>query len=424
MISDPAIRYSILFVALLVRCPAFAQEEFVPADRAMDVAAKHRDVPQDDIWWTVPGEQMRWMHLNAHQLFPTVNVYRRGEVRKLDYALSEDIANAPVETPDGTLTFREFLDTNHSTAMGVVILHHGKIAFEHYPRMSVQQKPIYWSVAKVMPATILRIMEERGEVDVSKPIEHYIKDLSNSAFAGITVRNILDMASGLDCQDEYDDRQSCYYQYSMAIGDGFREGNAPDNPYDFLKTLDVASHAEQGTRFSYSGVNTFLLGWLIEELTGYPFQDVFTKEVWSHIGAEADASFIAYRYGIPLAHGGFLANMRDLARFGLLFTPSWREVSGQRIVSAEHIEFLENAGNPALLVNAGAGSNGVKHNIYQWDSIHENGDFYKGGWGGQGLLVNPHRDVVAVFTSYFKKDYSEVPLEPVIMTVLDEVYGE
>ena len=35
------------------------------------------------------------------------------------------------------------------------------------------------------------------------------------------------MSTGLDCQDEYQDRQSCYYQYSMAIGDGFREEDAP-----------------------------------------------------------------------------------------------------------------------------------------------------------------------------------------------------
>jgi len=42
------------------------------------------------------------------------------------------------------------------------------------------------------------------------------------------------------------------------------------------------------------------LSWLVEEVTGYPFQDLVTKEIWHHIGAESDASFIAYRYGIPL----------------------------------------------------------------------------------------------------------------------------
>ena len=391
-----------------------------------EVQAYQRQVPDDDIWWVVRGEQMRWMHLNAHQIFPTVNVYRRGAVRELDVAINPAIGESEIETPSGPLSFDDYLSSEHSTAMGLVVLHRGRVAYERYPRMKPYEKPIYWSVAKVMPATLLRIMEERGDVDVSKPIEYYISDLAKSDFAGITVRNILDMASGLDCQDEYENRQSCYYQYSMAIGDGFREGDAPDNPYDFLKTLRVTRHAEQGELFSYSGVNTFILGWLVEELTGDPFQDVFTREIWQHLGAEADASFVAYRYGIPLAHGGFLSNLRDLARFGLLFTPSWETVAEQQIISDAHVDFIANDGNPALLQNAGVPPvdvSGVRHNIYQWDAIHANGNFFKGGWGGQGLLVNPDRDLVAVFVSYFKEDFSEVPLERAVFQVLDDVYG-
>jgi CubicO group peptidase (beta-lactamase class C family) len=408
---------------------AIAEEDsdFQPVTSMDAIQENHRKVPDDDIWWAVRGEQMRWMHLNAHQLFPTVNVYRSGPVRPLEEVPMRSVGETIIETKAGTMTFDDFLVSDHSTAMGVVVLHKGKIVFERYPRMRQHEKPIYWSVAKVMPATILRIMEERGEVDVSKPIEHYIADLAESDFAGITVRNILDMATGLDCHDEYDNRQSCYYQYSMAIGDGFREGDAPDNPYDFLRTLKVTKHAEQGTRFSYSGVNTFILAWLVEELAGQAFQDVFTKEVWQFIGAESDASYVAYRYGIPLTHGGFLSNMRDLARFGLLFTPSYRVVSYRKVISDEHIEFISSAGNPELLANAGVppvGVSGIKHNIYQWDRVYANGNFYKGGWGGQGLIVNPERDLVAVFTSFFKEDYSELELEPVIFEVLEQNFGK
>jgi CubicO group peptidase (beta-lactamase class C family) len=392
-----------------------------------EIQARQRKVPDDDIWWNVRGEQMRWMHLNAHQLFPTVNVYRKGPVRILETDLIPAIGQTEVSLDAGTLTFDEFLASEYSTAMGVVVLHEGKIVFERYPRMREFEKPIYWSVAKVMPATVLRIMEERGEVDVGKAIEEYIPDLAASDFAGITVRNILDMATGLDCQDEYEDRQSCYYQYSMAIGDGFREGDAPDNPYDFLKSLKVTKHAKQGTQFSYSGVNTFILAWLVEELTDRPFQDVFTEEIWQYVGAESDASFIAYRYGIPLTHGGFLSNMRDLARFGLLFTPSFGVVSDRQVISDSHIEFIRSAGDPDLLANAGVPPvevSGIKHNIYQWDRIHANGTFYKGGWGGQGLLVNPEQDLVAVFTSYFNEDFSEEDLEPVLFDVLERNFGD
>ena len=48
----------------------------------------------------------------------------------------------------------------------------------------------------------------------------------------------------------------------------------------------------------------------------------------------------------------------------------------------------------------------------------------QGGWGGQGLVVNPEKDVVAVFTSYFKDDYSEVSLQDAVMQVLNETFND
>ena len=214
----------------------------------------------------------------------------------------------------------------------------------------------------------------------------------------------------------------------MSIGDGFRTDAAPHNPYDFAATYQAKKDADPGHKFSYSGLNTFILGWLVEEITNMPFQDAFTKEIWSQIGAEADAAYIAPRYGIPVTHGGFVSKMRDLARFGLLFTPSYQVVSSKRIISDDHIDLIRNGGDPALLRNAGVpflAEAGIKHNVYQWDAVFENDNFYKGGWAGQGLIINPTRDTVAVFTSYFKDDqYSEVKVEGKLFEVLDGVFGQ
>ena len=399
--------------------PGIAEQRYANFESAYtpaEIQRRQRLVPIDDIWWTVTGEQMGWMHKNVHQLFPTVNVYRDGPVSKLAVEPNASIGDYEISTASGAMSFSDFLGSRHTTAMGVVILHRGRIVYQHYPRMQPYEKPIYWSVAKVLPATLIRIYEERGLVDVSRPIQSYLPELAGSDIAKISIRNILDMATGLDCQDEYENRQSCYYQYSIAIGDGFREAPAPDNPYDFLKTLRVSKHAEPGQKFSYSGLNTFVLAWLLEKLTGEPFQDIFTREIWQLIGAEADASYLAYRYGIPLTHGGFLSNMRDLARFGLLFTPSYGIVSDTKIISDKHIDFLFNKANPNLVRGDGS------HNIYQWDYVDRQGFLFKGGWGGQGLLVNPTLDLVAVFTSYFKEDYSQQDLRAAVFEVIRGVY--
>ena len=121
--------------------------------------------------------------------------------------------------------------------MGVVILHRGDMVFEHYPRQQPHDKPMFWSVTKVLVSTLMAILEERGEVDVSLPVDHYMPDLEDTAYAGVSVRAVLDMASGVDCGDEYVDQSSCYYRYSAAIGEGYRGPDAADNPYEFVAGL-------------------------------------------------------------------------------------------------------------------------------------------------------------------------------------------
>ena len=404
---------------------------FVSPSGVKEIKEQLKKLPKKNIWWTINGMDMAWNNKNLHQILTTVNVYRSGPVSVLDYNLANNINTTEVNTPVGLMNFQTFIDHDKSTVMGVVIAHKGKIIFERYPRMEEHEKPIYWSVSKVLPATLLRIYEERKQLDVSKPIDFYLKELKDTSYAGIRIRNILDMASGLDCSDNYETFESCYYLYSMSIGDGFRTEDAEDTPYDFVKNTKIERNAPQGEIFSYSGVDTFVLAWLVEELSGMPYQDALSKEIWNKIGAESDASFIAPRYGIPISHGGFLANMRDMIRFGLLFTPSYKTVSEEKIISDDHIDLILTKGNPKLMQNlyqkipSANMPDDLRHNIYQWDAVYENGDFFKGGWAGQGLLINPTRDIVAVWTGYKRdSEHDAREMRMIVREVLNTVYGE
>ena len=193
-----------------------------------------------------------------------------------------------------------------------------------------------------------------------------------------------------------------------------------------MANLQAERYAPAGTSFEYGSINTNLLGWLVEEVTGMPFEDAFTREIWQHIGAESDASFLAPRYGYAMVAGGLLARMRDVARFGLLYTPSYGIVSERRLISKQHVDTLKNGGNPELLKNPrwpGSPSEEVKHNVYQWDAVYTNNDIFKGGWAGQGLLINPDKDLVAVYTGYFKDAAgSEMKPLPILRALLKEVY--
>jgi CubicO group peptidase (beta-lactamase class C family) len=391
---------------------------FVPDESQTSVMEHHRKIPTDDHWWNVRGPEQGWLHRHVDQMFPSTTVYRNGPVSELEYDLNDEIRDVKIDTPEGPMPFGRFIHSDQSTAMGVVILNKGKIVFESYPRMQEYEKPTYWSTTKVMAGAVVRLLEERGLIDVSKPIDFYIPALADSVHAGTTVRNVLDMATGVDCTENYEDVDSCYYQYSMAIGDNLRDEDAPDNPYDFMADVQIERKRPQGEKFVYSGGTNFLLMWLVEEVTGYPYSDAITKEFWYHIGAENDAGFVAYRYGISMSHGGFHSKMRDLARFGLLYTPSYSVVSDKDIISDEHLDVLFNHGNPELLRDGGTH---ISQNTYAWGVGNDSGYLSHGGWGGQGLIIHPEKDVVAVFTSYTKQDYSEVSLQSAVFKVLDEV---
>jgi CubicO group peptidase (beta-lactamase class C family) len=404
-------------------------QAFESASSVEEVRRRIAEQPRDTSWWNVNGEAMGWNNKNLNRLFPTVNVYRAGPVSELEHRPMPEIADYEIDTPSGPMRFADFLRSGLSTCMGMVVLHEGKIVFEDYPRMQPYERPIYWSVTKVLVSAVVSILEDRGALDIDEPIETYVLELSGSAYSGVTVRNILDMASGVDCSEEYYDKSSCYYGLMETTGEAHWDETSADNPYTYIAGLEVEKFAEQGTSFEYGSINTYILGWLVEKLTGMPFQDALSREIWTHIGAEGDAAMLAPRFGVPLFAGGFLGRPRDLARFGLLFTPSYGVVSDRKIISDRHIDTLKTAGRPELLANArwgappGIAEGTLKHNVYQWDLVFANNDIYKGGWAGQGLLVNPDRDLVAVYAGYFNEDQSELPVLPRLRQVLNGVFG-
>ena len=381
-------------------------------------------IPTDDIWWTVNGKDMLWNFKNLNKIFPTTTVYRKGQVSPLELKTSDKISRFPVKIGNGKMEFKDFLDSDLSTAMGVLVLHKGDIVFEHYPRMQKHERPVYWSVTKVLVSSLISILEDQKKIDITKPIDFYLPELKQSEFKGILIKNILDMATGINCSEEYYDKNSCYYRYSQTVGDGYWDETSPSNPYEYIANLDVGRYIEQGKQFDYSGVNTFVLSWLVEKITGLQFQDAFSEMIWTKIGAARDGAIFAPRNGIPVTHGGFLSTQRDLARFGLLFTPSYHVVSRDRLISEQHISYLLNQGRSGLIRYGSSRKipKEFKHNVYQWDMVYQSNDIYKGGWAGQGLIVNPIKDYVVVWNSYFKdKEESEIKLTPIIYQVLNSI---
>ena len=128
-----------------------------------------------------------------------------------------------------------------------------------------------------------------------------------------------------------------------------------------------------------------------------PWLSCSTQEIWSRIGAEADGLLAISPSGAPAAHGGLYACLRDMARFGLLFTPGGKQLFPNFQLPPAYFEQIQHGGRAEIFLRGPSASAMLqdlhgelpRHNTWQWDYVLQDGDFFKGGYGGQGLYISP-----------------------------------
>lgn len=354
-------------------------------------------------WDVKADETMRFLHLNGPQFFTHAWVHRAGPISTLETRANEEIGRVRADTHIGELSLDDWIE--QGTVDGYLVIHRGQIVFEKYPRMRPFDKHHWWSVRKALVGTVIAMLEDEGKVDVRRSVENYVPELKDTAWDGIPVIDILNMASGtsgleVDDPDALTGEISRYYRYEASVGNRPRPGTTPESTYAYVSLLP--RHRPNGEAYEYTTVNTFVLTWLAERVTGKPFAEVVSEKIWRNIGAESDAVLMVSSVG---ASSTINSTLRDLGRFGLLFTPSWKKVSKQQLVSDTYLKKIQQGGRPEIFAKAGAGKSWMKvladdppqHNTYQWDFVMPDGDFFKAGHCGQGLYVSPAKDLVVAF---------------------------
>jgi CubicO group peptidase (beta-lactamase class C family) len=240
---------------------------------------------------------------------------------------------------------------------------------------------------------------------LSAPVSTYLPELKATAWADVTVADVLHQRSGLDIR-EYSlgepGHPTTLFYATFAGGD--------DLPKDasFATSVMMAKKLrEPGKMFEYSSINTYVIGMILERVTGKPFHDLVTERIWSKAGMEGDALLGLSPTGEPSAFGIFASRLRDLARYGMLYTPSWNIVSKERVVSETYFQKVYASSRPELFLaednfaqrmirgfgNVGMGAS------YQWDAVFPDRDVYKSGRTGQALYISPETDTVVVWFS-------------------------
>lgn len=262
---------------------------------------------------------------------------------------------------------------------GVVIVHQGKIIAERYaegfgPHTASQTH----SAAKSFSSTLIGIAQGQGILSVED--DHLLAQWSSPGDprAGITLANLLHMASGLNTRGMAPPRFMDAYTQGLPVTDAVA-GN-------FLAT-------RPGSQFLYSPADTMLLLRALREAMNddarnlrYPYETLFWRIGMTRTSMNVDGQ------GNTFGSGQAWSTARDFARFGLLYLHDglW---NGERILPAGWASYVA---TPAPAQPAEGPGYGAQFWLYGPDQGLPAGSFTPSGGQGQYAMIVPAHDLVVV----------------------------
>jgi len=327
--------------------------------------------------------------ISINKIFDTSNPISASEkpfvFEKEDFELPDSY-----EFEGEQLNLLEGLDHFHTD--GLIILHDGKMLFEKYWNGNTKDsKHIAFSVSKSYLSALFGIAIEEGLIkSIDDSVSIYLDDFEGTGYEDVKIKNLLQMSSGIEFNEDYADPNSDINRFARATakGSSFR---------DFAKTLKNGK--KQGTYNHYVSLDTQVLGMILESVTDMPLREYLYKRIWSKIGTESDAYYIADKTGTDMALGGLNATLRDFSKFGQLYLNegSW---DGEQIVPKSWVVKSHTPDAPHLMPNAGDLSSSEWGYGYQWwipgDPLT---DYTAHGIFNQFIYVDPVSNVVIAKTS-------------------------
>jgi CubicO group peptidase (beta-lactamase class C family) len=334
----------------------------------------------------------RWSFSHMRELVPTTDVWR-GNTRVSTFPRAEhDLDNVTYLDMDGQK--RRWSEALAKTwTDSVIVVHRGRIVYERYFGAQEAQRPhIAMSVTKSFVGLLATMLEYEKKLDPAALVTRYLPEMADTAYADATVRQVMDMTIGVQFSENYADPKAEIWAYSVAGGIMPSPPGAtmPASFYEFLKTLKKDGEHDQA--FAYKTVNTEVLAWIIQRVSGQALPQLLSERLWQKLGAEENAYFIVDRTGIASGGGGLHTTVRDLARVGEMMRLKGR-FNGQQIVPAAVIADIAGGADRSKFAKAGYATlpNWSYHN--QW-WVSDQGYYMARGIYGQAIYIDPKNELV------------------------------
>lgn len=290
---------------------------------------------------------------------------------------SRDLSGIPIAHKELNLTLGEYFE-NHNTA-GLLVIQNGKIVYERYGLgNTADSRWVSFSVAKSVVAMLIGAAIQDGYIEsVDEKVVRYLPRLAGTPYEEVSIRNLLQMASGVAWNEDYADPESDVASTSyetLALYDSLR-----DNP----------RVAEAGVQFNYNTAETNLTGTLLRAAIGNNLSTYLTEKIWQPFGMGSDAFWQLTEPGGGEFGGCCInATLRDYGRLGLFALANGSLRDGTQVLPET---WMSESTEP---------SKGFAGYGYFW-WLNQPGTFEASGVFGQGIYIDPEKNlVIAVHSAW------------------------
>lgn len=298
-------------------------------------------------------------------------------------------ATSATSLPQGsTMTMPDPYDAwvKDRSITGALVLKDGQIVHEaYYQGTAPDDLRISWSMAKSYLSALFGILVDEGAIpSLDAPVTDFAPQLAGGAYDGATIRNVLQMTSGIVFDEDYLDYNSDINRMGRVLALGGKMDN-------FAAGL-TETFAPAGETWQYTSIDTHVIGMVARGATGRSIPDLMAEKLIGPLGLEQQPYYLTDGDGVAFVLGGLNVTLRDYARFGQMILQNglWQ---GTQIVPADWVAASTQPSAPTEPGKVGYG--------YQWwiPVGATEGQFMGRGIYGQYLYIDQPAGVVIVVTA-------------------------
>jgi len=285
---------------------------------------------------------------------------------------------------------------------GLLVIKDGQIAFEDYEMGNTAgTRWMSMSLVKSITACLVGAAIQDGAIrSIDEPVAAYVPELAGSAYDGVSIRFLLQMASGVGWDETYTNPRSDRRR--------MLEAQVSQRPGAIIALMaGLPRVATPGTVWNYSTGETQIAAAVVEAAVGRPLADYLSERIWSRFGMESDATWwLESPGGLEIGGSGLCATLRDYGRFGWFLVENGVAQGKQILTDA----WVRDAGTPKMI-----GGALVHYGYMMWPfaappESPNAGAFQAIGIFGQHIYVNPAERVVIVVWGALPKPSGMAPI--------------